>query len=61
MQIKRASLLGTGISAINCKAVIFNKTDDILAEEYVKHFLTYPKPDWVKLDPNLVFFNIKKL
>ena len=47
------SFLGIDIGTTGCKAVIFNKTGDILAEEYAEHFLIHPKPGWVELDPSL--------
>lgn len=55
------SFLGIDIGTTGCKAVIFNKTGDILAEEYAEHSLIHPKPGWVELDPNLIFFNIKNI
>jgi len=55
------SFLGIDIGTTGAKVVIFNKTGDILAEEYKEHSLIHPKPGWVELDSEQIFFNIKEI
>ena len=55
------SLLGIDVGTTGCKAVIFDRSGEIIAAEYEENPLIHPKQGWVELDPNLIFFNIKNI
>jgi len=55
------SLLGIDIGTTGCKAAIFDRYGEVLSSEYKEHPLIYPEEDWVEIDPDLIWNNLKDL
>ena len=55
------SLLGIDVGTTGCKAVVFSRNGEVISAEYEEHSLIHPRQGWAELEPDLIFFNIKKL
>jgi xylulokinase len=55
------SYLGIDIGTSSSKALVVNEIGKIIAFEKIVHNYISPEGDWIELDPNLIFYNVKKI